>query len=147
MKVTVLRGISGSGKSTWVERNAPNAVVVSADHFFMKDGVYQFDPSQLAENHQRCFRLFMEAILRSEAWIVVDNTNIMAWEYAPYVQAGQAFGYEVEILTLNCSVDMSRARKDRVPPKDVERTFIALQRETMEMPRRFQSIHRLIEQC
>ena len=35
LEAIILRGPAGSGKSTWVEKNCPDAVVVSADHFFI----------------------------------------------------------------------------------------------------------------
>jgi predicted kinase len=147
MRITVLRGISGSGKSTWVKNNAPDAHVVSADHFFMIDGEYKFDPSKLQENHTKCFREFMDAILSSEAHIVIDNTNIQAWEYSPYVIAGEAFGYTVEILTLECTVEASLSRKDLVKQKSLERMHAELTRETEYMPKSFQKIHHVESTC
>ena len=147
MKVTVLRGISGSGKSTWVSQNASDAVTVSADHYFVIDGEYRFDASKLQENHGKCFRAFMDAVRLGAPHIVVDNTNIEAWEYSPYVIAAEAFGYEVEVLTLDCTVEASLARKALVNQKSLERMHEALARETGTMPKRFQRIHRIEKTC
>jgi predicted kinase len=147
MRVTVLRGISGAGKTTWVKANAQDAVVVSADHFFEVDGKYIFDPTKLGEAHRACFRQFMDAVLAQKPHIVVDNTNISAWEFAPYVIAGEAYGYEVEIRTLVCTVDVSLQRKELVPPGDVKRMDERLQKETREMPPRFKAIHKVVQTC
>lgn len=144
MRVTVLRGISGAGKTTWVKTHAADAVVVSADHYFFVDGVYKFDPSKLPEFHNRCFRSFLDAVLVATPYIVVDNTNIHAWEYAPYVLAAQAFGYEVELLTLTCSIELSQARKNIVPPRQLVRSLEELDQETANMPKRFAGIHRTL---
>lgn len=147
MKVTVLRGISGAGKSTWVSRHAADAAVVSADHYFIVDGEYRFDASKLQEHHGKCFRAFMDAIQSGTVSIVVDNTNIEAWEYSPYVIAAEAFGYEVELLTLDCTVEASLSRKTLVNQKSLERMHAALVRETDTMPKRFQRIHRIEKTC
>lgn len=147
MKVTVLRGISGAGKSTWVKTHAADAAVVSADHFFHVDGEYRFDPSKLQENHAKCFRAFVEALFAKAPHIIVDNTNIEAWEYSPYVIAAEALGYQVELLTLECSVDISLSRKKMVEPKSLERMHASLTRETEHMPKRFQRIHRIEKTC
>ena len=144
MRITVLRGISGAGKSTWAARHAHEALVVSTDAFFLVRGEYRFDPRKLQENHGRCFRAFMEGILRAKPWIIVDNTNVQAWEYAPYVLAGQAYGYEVELLTFPCSVETSLARKQLVPAEDLRHIHARFEQETREMPRRFRGIHRLM---
>ena len=44
-EVIVMQGVSGSGKSTYIKNNLPNATVVSADHFFVNavTGVYEFN--------------------------------------------------------------------------------------------------------
>ena len=147
MKVTVLRGISGSGKTTWTKAHESKAHIVSADFYFMRDGVYTFDPQKLEENHAKCFRAFMEALLKSEEWIIVDNTNICAWEYSPYVLAAEAYGYAVELVTFECSVEVSLSRKDAVPPEKLRATSQRLEEEARRMPRRFKGIHRVISSC
>ncbi len=147
MKIVVLRGISGSGKSTWVREQAPEAFVVSADHFFIKDGEYRFDPTRLQEAHQACYRAFVEAVARKEPFIAVDNTNISVWEMAPYVVHGRVFGYDVEILTMDCSADAAVARKDLVPPEKVRQTERFLKEETLRMPPFMKAIYRTIPTC
>lgn len=147
MKVTVLRGISGAGKTTWTKTYASSALIVTADRYFTKDGIYEFDPRMLQENHNKCFYDFMDAILKSAPWIVVDNTNVCAWEYSPYILAAQAYGYEAELLTLRCPVETSLSRKDQVPPDELRLMSGRLDEETQTMPKRFKQIHRVIDVC
>jgi predicted kinase len=105
MKIIIMRGIPGAGKSTWAKNNHPNSKVVSADDFFTNDeGEYIFDPSRIGEADGRCFLnaihyLQMMSTAR-EADIVVDNTNATEIEIAPYVLLAQAYGVEHEIVTL-----------------------------------------------
>jgi hypothetical protein len=109
-KVIVMSGVSGSGKSTYAEKilNETQGVKVSADHFFMKDGVYAFDVAKLGAAHADCFRRFINFINEThfttcdtkENVVVVDNTNCTEAEISPYMLASAAFGWEAEIITL-----------------------------------------------
>jgi predicted kinase len=144
MKVTVLRGISGSGKSTWAKAQE-GAVIVSTDDYFVIDGKRVFDKDKLQENHQKCFRAFMDAVMAKVPWIIVDNTNISAWEFAPYVLAGRTYGYDVEIVTMTCAFATCRARKDWLETPHLKASIERLDRETKSMPPGFKAIHRMID--
>lgn len=145
MKVTILRGISGSGKSTWVKQNAPEAVVASADHFFLQaNGTYVFDAEKLSEAHISCFRTFLEAAQNRVPHIIIDNSNIFAWEISPYVIAGTALAYTVEVLTLECDPEIAIQRKSWVRPDKVRRMAEHLEREQRHFPPSIARIHRVI---
>ncbi len=66
MKIIILCGLPGSGKTTWAKQNYPGARIVSADDFFMVQGptgkVYMFDPAKLSDAHALCLREFTETI-------------------------------------------------------------------------------------
>lgn len=146
MKVTILRGISGSGKSTWVKNNAVNATIVSADNFFVQeDGEYVFDEMKIHEAHQACYREFLAALERKDALIVVDNTNITAWEMSPYILAAEVYGYVVEILTLRCDPEVAIARKNLVDPGKVRRSAKRLDEEARRLPAHMKAMHRVVQ--
>lgn len=129
MKVLILRGVQGSGKSHFVDVYFKNedlwftvvfTVVVSADHHFMKDGVYKFDISKLGEAHAACMRTFLEWMATKTVDILlVDNTNVTAWEIAPYVLVAQAFSCEVAVLTIHCDPKVAAARNLHGVPEEV----------------------------
>jgi NEDD4-binding protein 2 len=104
MKAIVYRGCSGAGKSTMAMKLVSNygARVFSADHFFQQNnqGKYEFDPSLLSEAHQWCLKGWIVACSQQQQLIVCDNTNTSLVEFAPYVAVAQAYGYNVEIITL-----------------------------------------------
>lgn len=55
MRVTILRGLPGAGKSTWTQSHCPGAVVISADDFFVgRDGLYRFNPGRIFAAHAAC---------------------------------------------------------------------------------------------
>lgn len=113
MRCYILQGISGAGKTTLARRIQREArdercVIVSADHFFMVNGAYRFDPSKLSEAHAQCLKRFIGSI--GEAIVVVDNTNSTVAEIAPYYAIAEAYGYDTRILRVRCRPDIAAAR-------------------------------------
>jgi len=103
--VTIMRGLPGSGKSTHVRDNFPDAVVASADDFFMdENGDYVFVPWKIGEAHQSCWTVFINAVFNKERNIVVDNTNMCVWEYTNYVLLARKMGYEIQIHTMKAGL-------------------------------------------
>lgn len=108
MLVSVLSGLSGSGKSTYIKHCCGGAAVVSADAYFMKGGTYNFNPTHLSLAHGECFRQFIRAMNDQVAHIVVDNTNTTESEISPYMLGATAFGYDSEVITLTAPAGMTR---------------------------------------
>ena len=109
--VTVLRGISGAGKSTYTKANHPNATVCSADKYFIgQDGVYRFDGSKLGRAHDWCKAQFLNALQVSDDDIVVDNTNTTMRELKYYVDTATEYGYELNVVRLVVDPKIAAAR-------------------------------------
>ena len=115
MKIVIMRGIPGSGKSTYA-RSLNADVIVSADDYFMVLGTYHFDSTQLGEAHKSCMKRFLHAVRLRKELIVVDNTNSTPVEIAPYVAVGEAEGYEVEIVEIEADTKMAHARNIHAVP-------------------------------
>jgi predicted kinase len=107
--------IPGSGKSTWIESN-PKASVHSADTFFMKEGVYQFNPAFLADAHNACLRGFMRDCIGGQLLVVVDNTNTTIEEIAPYYAIAEAEGYNVSLFTFMVEPEIAAKRNTHGVP-------------------------------
>lgn len=91
----LVRGVSGSGKSTVVRMfgNCPN---VSADEFFtMPGGSYKFDPSKLNEAHKWCQTVVEDIMEVLWCDIAVHNTFTTEWEMQPYFDLAEKYGYKV----------------------------------------------------
>ncbi|KAL1490710.1 hypothetical protein ABEB36_013361 [Hypothenemus hampei] len=108
-KVLVLvRGVPGSGKSTLAKMILQNTIgdnydyakkhILSTDDYFMKNGVYQFDPNSLSDAHgwnqQRAFSVMSKGY----SPVIIDNTNTQMWEMKPYATMATDYGYFLEIL-------------------------------------------------
>lgn len=121
MKIILLRGLPGSGKSTYAKKTWPGAIICSADHLFESPDGYHFDPSRIDLAHKLCFKRYVEAIrdqeyirLRGEEpnqnQIVVDNTNISAWELSPYLMVAKIHDFECDIWNFPVSVETALQR-------------------------------------
>lgn len=121
MNIIILRGISGSGKSTVAKRlfeahaaSAPRgwASIVSADNYFTNNhDEYNFDASKLGEAHNSCLRNFVTRLmLDSQELIIVDNTNTTDVEVATYAKLALAFGHHLETHTIECDVETAYRR-------------------------------------
>ena len=98
-KMFIMRGVSGSGKSTTAEELAEEESIFSTDEFFTDDdGEYNFDMDKIEEAHQWNKDRVTDAIKEGVNPIVVDNTTVQAWEAKPYVEMALDAGYEIEIV-------------------------------------------------
>ena len=119
--VTVMRGISGAGKSTYTAKNHPDAFVASADNYFLQDGVYTFGASKLGQAHDWCKYQFESALQRGVDDVVVDNTNTTLRELKFYVETAAEYGYEVKVVRLVVDPKIAAARNQHgVPAEKVQ---------------------------
>lgn len=110
LEVVLMRGISGSGKSTYIRNNFPTYEVCSADDYFMKEGRYVFYPQLLGKAHATCLKRFMFLIEGGVTSIVVDNTNTTVLEMAPYMAIAAAFERKARIITLYTDIAVANHR-------------------------------------
>jgi hypothetical protein len=135
----VLRGLPGSGKSTYAKKRWPSMradrflwdgedkhaqpVCVSIDHEFTNlSGEYVWEAKRVgrcaAEANTRLVRLLHAAVPE----VIVDNTHSRLWEYHLALDLAFAFGYGVEIISLfdgGCSDEELFSRCTHNVPLDV----------------------------
>lgn len=103
MRVIIMRGLSGSGKSEAAQafaKSVDNSVIVSASDYFTNNGYRDFDPTKLPDAHHYCRDEFGKALNKGVELIIVDNTNTKHWEYEHYVWLAKQFNYLVTIETI-----------------------------------------------
>lgn len=84
VKLTLVRGLPGVGKSTYAARQ-PGAVVLSADDYFTTECGYVFNPALIGEAHQWC-QGSARALLKNGVSVIVANTFTQRWEMQPYLE-------------------------------------------------------------
>jgi len=99
MKLTVLQGVPGSGKSTTARiiSELTGAVICSTDDYFIENGVYKFDESKLSEFHKKNFERACCLMLEGNS-VIIDNTNILLRSCLKYCEFAMKLGFEVEFI-------------------------------------------------
>ena len=115
LNLILLRGVSGSGKTT-VAQLFTDAVLISTDDYFMipnAEGVlqYQFDANSLVVNHKKCQDEvesamrhvesqdeFLDDMVTVTCTIVVHNTFTQEWEMDAYYKLAETYGFTVHTL-------------------------------------------------
>lgn len=122
MKVIILRGISGCGKSTFTNKlldacKGPAHAFSTDDEWETEKG-YKFDVTRLQDAHAGCLRRFMLKLswglcppsnMPKPELLIVDNTNTRAAEAAPYYATAKANTVvtNVKVVTIVCNPVMA----------------------------------------
>jgi len=118
----IMRGVSGSGKSSTAEAIASAgsvdsyiddgvvyytneqgdviSAIHSTDNYFMKDGKYEFNRFMLGKNHSINFKKFKQSIALEIPIVICDNTNTMRKEFIKYLEAARRTGYITSVVAL-----------------------------------------------
>jgi predicted kinase len=100
----IVRGIPGSGKSTFAKRLVgEDFLVCEADKYFIdkETGEYNFDSTKIKEAHKFCqdtVETYMKDSLVNDQFyreIAVSNTFTQEWEMRPYFELAKNYGYKV----------------------------------------------------
>lgn len=127
-QLVIMRGLPGSGKTTYAkEITKYGGIVLSSDDYFKDEaGNYIYDRSKLKDSHIWNQKRAADAMVSGYELIVIDNTNVRKWETKPYVKVAVDLGYDVFFIEPPNywvkDLDELMARDDkRVPRKTMER--------------------------
>jgi len=121
-----MRGVPGSGKSTWVANNVYPAIVCSADHYHAGGGgKYIYRPENVGKAHAACLKKYCNYLNLAGRTqnMVVDNTNTMMWEMAPYVSLAMAFDHEFRIVDIAADCEEAAGRNIHGVPTEVVKSM------------------------
>jgi len=100
----IIRGIVGSGKSTFANIIVDNVAVCEADQYFIdkETGEYKFNPDKIKIAHQWCKDEVENRMKQNQdtygldySEIAVSNTFTQEWEMEPYFKLAEKYGYRV----------------------------------------------------
>ena len=105
--LVILRGLPGSGKSTLAARisslNGNQGKIYSTDDFFIEDGEYIYDGTQIGKAHDWNKERTAKALKAGEKLVIIDNTNKEAFEMEPYIEMGVKYAYLMHLIEPNTS--------------------------------------------
>ncbi len=135
-RCVILRGLPGSGKSTFAKRLAVEHgfIHLEADAHFYVNGEYRFDPARVADAHALVVRDAL-AQLQLGARVVVANTHARLWEMAGIVGAASLVQRSFCIVELKGAysnihdvpdtvISGMIARWEKVPIQWADHTFV-----------------------
>lgn len=119
MRIVVLVGLPGSGKSTYLERQGVRGLSSDSIRGLLADD------EQDQTIHERVFQT-VRYLLRQRLAIhrpvtYIDATNLRPEERRPYLEIGDQFGCDVEAVYFDIPLEICRernARRHRVVPED-----------------------------
>lgn len=102
----LVRGLPGSGKSTFAKHIWNDYAICEADQYFIdkETSEYKFDASKLREAHEWCRNQVETRMIDHQAnpqyypEIVVSNTFTQEWEMQAYLDLAKKYGYRVTTL-------------------------------------------------
>ena len=119
MRIVVLVGLPGSGKSTYVEREGGAALSSDALRKLLADD----ETTQTI--HDRVFQslryLLRQRLALGRPVTYIDATNLTPEERQPYIGIGKSHGCELEAVYFNVPLGVCRernARRHRVVPEE-----------------------------
>ena len=126
MRIVVLVGLPGSGKSTYLERMGVRGL--SSD---MVRGLLA-DDERDQTIHERVFQtvryLLRQRLAIGRPVTYIDATNLRREERRPYLDIGEQFGCDVEAVWFDVPLEVCRQRnagRDRVVPEEALLTMAA----------------------
>jgi predicted kinase len=119
MRIVLLVGLPGSGKSTYLKRMGVNGL--SSDTI---RGLLADDEADQT-NNERVFQtvryVLRQRIATGRPVTYIDATNLRPEERRPYLEIGQQYGCDVEAVFFDVPLEVCRARnaaRDRVVPEE-----------------------------
>lgn len=122
----ILRGISGSGKSSFSRlleslciQNNVSQSIHSTDTKFMVDGEYKFDAILLRKHHNLNFQESRQSMIKGTNLILIDNCSLRQRDFRHYAEEARLQGYLVaEVIFYPDTLEVHYARNLHSLPKE-----------------------------
>jgi len=98
-ELILIRGVSGSGKTTYAKNNYPDYNHYEADMYFNKSGKYNYDASKIKDAHIWCQDNTLNSLINGKN-TVISNTFIKLWEMEYYLNLSITLNVQIKVLRM-----------------------------------------------
>lgn len=132
--LVIIRGLPGSGKTTYAKQCFPNHIHLEADMFFVNaNGDYSFYGSMIKNAHEWCTST-AHIFMNHQKDVIVSNTFTTLKEMRPYLDHAKLTGHQISVIRMNTQygsihdvpADVIERMKARFEPYDGEAIVHAL---------------------
>lgn len=98
--LTLMRGLSGSGKSkkaTELAERSGGLVISTDDYWYDDKGNYNFDYDKIGDAHSQAQWRARDNMATGEPHVIIDNTNARWWEMFPYLEMAREHDYSINV--------------------------------------------------
>ena len=117
MRIVVLVGLPGSGKSTYLDHVAPSGGGLSSDAVRRLLADDETDQSIHVQVFQTLRYLLEQRLAIARTVTYIDATNLTPEERRPYLEIGRKWNCEVEAVFLDVPLEVCRERNAARPRK------------------------------
>lgn len=100
MRLILIRGLPGSGKSTFARRSFPGVFHLENDMFHQRDGEYRFDCRRMKDAVKWCMETAGRA-LGAGMDVVVSNTLVRRRHVLAYKSLADRFGADFSVYRMD----------------------------------------------
>jgi predicted kinase len=111
MRIVVLVGLPGSGKSAWLERRGVGGLSSDAIRGLLADD--ETDQTIHKQVFQTLRYLLRQRLAIGREITYIDATNLTPAERAPYIKIGKSYGCAVEAVFFDVPLKVCRERNRR----------------------------------
>lgn len=125
-KLVIIRGLPGSGKSTFA-KTLTDHIHVESDMYFMRKGKYCFSATDVPAAHAWCLSEIKKNLDKGND-VVVSNTFVCLWEMECYKKLGYPYSIKTAIASFENKHGASRELIERMRAKwenTPDETFIS----------------------
>lgn len=134
--VTLLIGLSGAGKSTWVEKHRKSQTLISIDNYLTK-GKLNYNSVDYKKNakkaHDQSLKEIKEAVAKEKS-VIIDMTNLSKETRRKKLQHFPSTKYKKRAVVFLPSESMIKENLKKRPDKTIPMEVITKQIRNLELP-------------